>query len=181
MMYQSDKNIIPIPRESDEFFDEISTLKREFHEFKQKWEEGQLELSENDVALDALAKKIANEKFKIKLNIAKRLHSEILPLLKEIKREKNPERSRILADLAITKLIMFIPSPDNPYSMLAVLTPMEMRIAAMIKDGVKSEDIARLQFVSIDTIKSHRSNIRKKLGLKNKQINLTSYLNSIFS
>jgi DNA-binding CsgD family transcriptional regulator len=180
-MGQFDRDIIPIPKESDEFLKEINTLKRELHEYKQKWEKAQLELSENNVVLDALAKKVANDKFKTKLNIAKRLHSEIVPLLKEIKSEKNPERIRILTDLAIGKLIMFIPSPDNPYSILAMLSPMEMRIAAMIKDGFKSGDIARLQFISLDTVKTHRGNIRKKLGLKNKQINLTSYLKSIFA
>ena len=138
-------------------------------------------MSKNNVALDALAKNIDKNKFTTKLEIAKRLHSEILPVLKEMKNEKNPEKIRILTDLAMDKLIMFIPSPDNPYSMLSMLTPMEMRIAAMIKDGLKSDDIANLQFISLDTVKTHRGNIRKKLGLKNKQINLTSYLKSIFA
>jgi DNA-binding CsgD family transcriptional regulator len=180
-MYQSDKNIMPIPRESDERLKEINALRRELHEYKQKLEETELELSEYKVGFDTLAKNIDKNKFTTKLKIAKRLNSEILPVLKEIKEEKNSEKIKILTDLAIDRLIMFIPSPDNPYSVLAMLTPMEMRIAAMIKDGLTSEDIARMQFISIDTVKTHRRNIRKKLALKNKQINLASYLISIFS
>ena len=179
---------MPIPRESDERLKEINALRRELHEYKQKlhaykqkWEEAELELSEYKVSFNTLAKNIDKNKFTTKLKIAKRLNSEILPVLKEIKEEKNPEKIKILTELAIDKLVMFIPSPDNPYSMLSMLTPMEMRIAAMIKDGLTSEDIARMQFISIDTVKTHRSNIRKKLALKNKQINLASYLKSIFS
>lgn len=179
-MNQSDRDMLSISGESDAFLKKINALKRQLHEYQQKWEEVQLELYENNVALDALAKNVNKNKFQTKLKIAKRLNSEILPLLKEIRCEKNLDKIRILTDLALDKLIMFIPSPNNPYSILAMLTPMEMRIASMIKDGFKSEDIARQQFISIDTVKTHRSNIRKKLGLNNKQVNLTSYLVSIF-
>ena len=53
MMYQSDRDIILIPKESNELLKEIDALKRELHEYKQKWKETQLELSENNTALNA--------------------------------------------------------------------------------------------------------------------------------
>jgi DNA-binding CsgD family transcriptional regulator len=108
------------------------------------------------------------------------LNSKILPLLNEIKSEKNPEKIRILTELAIKQLKIFTPSQDNPNSIMTMLTPTEMRIASMIKDGYKSEDIARLLSVSFNTVKTHRKNIRKKLRLKKKPINLASYFKSIF-
>ena len=166
--------------ESYELLQENNTLKRELIEYKQKLKEAQVELSENGTALSALAKIVDKIAFNTKIKILKRLHSQILPPLKEIKTEKRRERILILADEAITKLQMFIPFPDNPYGVLAMLTPMEMRIASMIKDGFTSNEIARLQFISLDTVKTHRGNIRKKLNLKNKQINLASFLKSVF-
>jgi len=166
-------------KESYEMLQEINTLRREINEYKQKLEKTQLELSESNTALTVLAKNNDQIKFKTNLKILKKLHSQILPLLKEIKSAKYPEGILVLADEAIAKLQLFIPYPDNPYSTIAMLTPMESRIAYMIKDGFKSKDIARLLFISMDTVKTHRSNIRKKLALKNKQINLTSYLKSV--
>jgi DNA-binding CsgD family transcriptional regulator len=165
--------------ESNEMLQEINTLRRELNEYKQKLEETQLELSENNTALTVLAKNNDKIKFKTNLKILKKLHSQFLPLLKEIKSAKHLEEVQVIADEAIAKLQLFIPYPDNPYSTIAMLTPMEARIAFMIKDGFNSKDIAHLQFISMDTVKTHRGNIRKKLGLKNKQINLTSYLKSV--
>lgn len=172
-MYQSDRDITITPKE-------INALKRELHEYKQKWKETKFELDENNIALITLARNFNNIMSKTQLEIAMNLQSKILPILKEIKSEKNPEKIRILTELAIKQLKIFTPSQDNPYSIMTMLTPMEMRIASMIKDGLKSEDIARLLCVSISTVKTHRKNIRKKLHLKKKPINLASYFKSIF-
>lgn len=166
-------------KKSHELLKELNTLKQKLNEYKKKLEETQLELSENNSALNALARNIDKIKLETNMKILKKLHSQILPILKEIKRNKHHDRVQILADEAIAKLQWIIPYPDNPYSTMVMLTPMEMRIASMIKDGFTSNDIARLQFISLDTVKSHRSNIRKKLGLKNKQIDLNSYLHSL--
>ena len=181
MVDQYDRGLIKLPKESDEILKEKNALAREFLEHKQKGVEVNIELSENTVVLEVLAKAVEKIKYKTQQKIAKNLFSEILPILKEIKREKNLEKISILVELAIMRLKVFIPPPDNSFSLLEKLTPMEMSIAAMIKDGFKSKDIANLQFVSLDTVKTHRSNIRKKLNLKNKRINLASYLKGIFN
>lgn len=174
------QNPVQSTNESYELLEEINTLKQKLNEYKLKLEETQLELYENNTALTALAKNNDQIKSKTNLKILRKLHSQILPILKEIKSNKHHENFQILADLAIAKLQLIIPYPDNPYSTLAMLTPMEMRIASMIKDGFTSKDIARMHFITLETVKSHRGNIRKKLSLKNKQINLTSYLKSVF-
>ena len=56
------------------------------------------------------------------------------------------------------------------------LTPKEIIICDMIKSGMASKEIAETMNISLQTIGLHRKNIRKKLSLCNKQINLTSYL-----
>jgi DNA-binding CsgD family transcriptional regulator len=53
---------------------------------------------------------------------------------------------------------------------------MELRVAVMIKKGFSSEEIARLLHISPHTVKTHRKSIRRKLNLKNANINLASYL-----
>ena len=59
------------------------------------------------------------------------------------------------------------------------LTPMEIRIAHMVKEGLVNKEIAELLGTSLNTVSSHRYKIRTKLGLKNKGANLRSYLLSL--
>lgn len=57
----------------------------------------------------------------------------------------------------------------------AILTPVEIRVAGMIKQGKTTKEIAEIFCLSTRTIESHRRNIRKKLGLNNRKINLMTH------
>jgi DNA-binding CsgD family transcriptional regulator len=59
------------------------------------------------------------------------------------------------------------------------LTPMEIRVAHLIREGLMNKEISELLGISLNTISSHRYKIRTKLGLKNKGKNLRSYLLSL--
>ncbi len=57
-----------------------------------------------------------------------------------------------------------------------VLTPTEMRVAALVRDGKTSKEIADLLCISEKTASFHRNNIRTKLGLRGMGANLRSHL-----
>ena len=59
------------------------------------------------------------------------------------------------------------------------LTPTEVRVASLIKQERTTKEIADAFHVSESAIIYHRHNIRKKLGLNNKKINLKTYLQSL--
>ncbi len=56
------------------------------------------------------------------------------------------------------------------------LTPTEMQIAILVRDGKETKDIAEVLHVSVKAVEFHRNNIRRKLNIKNKKENLRSYL-----
>ncbi|MBU8849145.1 MAG: LuxR C-terminal-related transcriptional regulator [Desulfobacterales bacterium] len=58
-------------------------------------------------------------------------------------------------------------------------TSSEIQIAKLIQDGKRSKEICELLNISLRTVETHRMNIRKKLNISNKDINLSSYLISI--
>ena len=59
------------------------------------------------------------------------------------------------------------------------LTPREIEICNMIKSGLTTKEISNFLNSSSQTIDKHRKNIRKKLGLTQRYINLTSFLQSL--
>jgi DNA-binding CsgD family transcriptional regulator len=59
------------------------------------------------------------------------------------------------------------------------LTPAEIQITNFIKEGLTSKEIADILNVAEKTVEIHRYNIRMKLGIKNKKINLRSHLLSV--
>jgi DNA-binding CsgD family transcriptional regulator len=59
------------------------------------------------------------------------------------------------------------------------LSPSEIQVASMIKEGKSSKEIARILNISVNTVLSHRYYIRIKTGLKGKKKNLRSYLQTM--
>jgi DNA-binding CsgD family transcriptional regulator len=64
-------------------------------------------------------------------------------------------------------------------SPLFQLTPTEIQVANHIQQGLSTKEISNLCNLSSRTIESHRKNIRRKLGLQNKKINLRTHLMSL--
>ncbi len=59
------------------------------------------------------------------------------------------------------------------------LTPTEIRVADLIRSGKNTKEIANLMGLSPSSIQWHRKNLRQKLGLTNRKINLNTFLTSI--
>jgi DNA-binding CsgD family transcriptional regulator len=59
------------------------------------------------------------------------------------------------------------------------LTPREMEVCNLVKNGLANKEIAKVLKISVQTVEKHRRMVRKKLGLNRKNVNLHSYLNSL--
>jgi DNA-binding CsgD family transcriptional regulator len=58
-------------------------------------------------------------------------------------------------------------------------TPREIQVASLIKDGKTTKEISQVIGVASGAIEFYRKNIRKKLNLKSRKINLQSFLHSV--
>jgi PAS domain S-box-containing protein len=133
---------------------------------------------EMNVTLKNVMKAIDRNKDEFELSISQKITTSIIPSLQKLAAEKNPEirdmYMKILRDqlAGLTKSSNSIRNED-----IIRLTKSEVQICQMIQSGTTSKDIADAMSISLETVQTHRKNIRKKLGLSRKGVNLYSYLN----
>jgi DNA-binding CsgD family transcriptional regulator len=104
----------------------------------------------------------------------------ILPYLDKLKRENFRNRQKTYLEILESNLSAIIsPFERTLSSKFIKLTPAEIQVANLIKLGKTSKEIAVLSNLSFKTIEFHRNNIRAKLGLKHKKVNLRTHLLSL--
>jgi DNA-binding CsgD family transcriptional regulator len=59
------------------------------------------------------------------------------------------------------------------------LSPREVEICSLVREGLSSQQIADQFSTAVQTVLKQRKLIRRKLGLKGRKTNLTSFLKSI--
>jgi PAS domain S-box-containing protein len=139
--------------------------------------EQKLALEQKNIALREIIAQIEIEKRKIKDDIAANASTILSPILEKLKTDRSTEK---YIDLLRHHLEDLTSSLGGRLRDLGVkLTAREVEICNMIKGGLSNKDISHLLSISNQTVEGHRKNIRKKLDLKNKGINLTSYLREL--
>ena len=134
------------------------------------------ELLDANHALSVLAKNLDRNKETADREIALIISSKILPLVDNLHTavdDQDHQNDLRTLQVYLQELIRPLKKDER---IIEILSPAEMKIATMIKNGMTSASIAKALHVSDDTVKTHRRNIRRKLGLKNSQVNLKNYL-----
>jgi two-component system sensor histidine kinase/response regulator len=138
------------------------------------------ELEEMNAALRVLLKKREDDKIELEEKIQFNAKQLIEPYLDNLKKTRLSQRQASLHDIIKTNLDEIIsPFARNFASTKYKLTPQEIKIASLIRQGKTTKNIAELMGLSLRTIEFHRTKIRHKLGLKNKTDSLQSYLLSL--
>ncbi|MFH2056170.1 MAG: PAS domain S-box protein, partial [bacterium] len=132
-----------------------------------------------NIALKELLGQIDDEKQRIKQQIQANLDRVALPMLETLAK-------RLPDDLQTTTRVLeqCLKDIGSPYigeleSRFSTLTPREVEVCNMIHNGFHSKEIARELEISVRTVEKTRQHIRKKLGIANREINLTSFLRNI--
>ncbi len=138
------------------------------------------ELKQMNTALNILLKKRDQDKIDIEESISANIKQLIFPYLSKIRQRKMNDEQLTLLDIVNSNLNEIANSFTHQLTSKFIgLTPTEIRVADLVRQGQKTKQIAQILCLSQKTIESHRENIRNKLGIKNKKINLRSYLLSI--
>ncbi|MFH2145573.1 MAG: LuxR C-terminal-related transcriptional regulator [Candidatus Omnitrophota bacterium] len=134
-------------------------------------------LEQKNIALKEIIAQIELEKNKIKDDIAINAREVLLPILEKMKIQGiDPEYINILRG-HLKELMSSFGRKLTKKSL--ALTSREIEICNVIKGGLTSKEAANLLHISRQTIEKHRKNIRKKMGITNKTINLHSFLQQL--
>lgn len=153
---------------------------REIEKAGRELEAKSLYLEETNTALKVLLRNMEEEKLKVQGNVLSSARELLLPLVEKL-RAKRPENERnSLLDALETNITGIIsPFARNLTLREFRLTPTELRIADLIRQGRSTKEAAELMNLSIRSVEFHRDNLREKLGLKGKKVNLQSFLTSL--
>ena len=152
------------------------TLKKREKELKNNTEQ----LQEFNSALKILLKKRDEDRIELEEKMVSSVRELVFPYLAKLNKGKLPEKQNAILGIIESNLKDIVsPFARRLSSRYLGLTPTEIQIANLIKQGQSTKDIAELINLSPRTVEFHRDNIRTKLGIKNKKINLRTHLLSL--
>jgi DNA-binding CsgD family transcriptional regulator/PAS domain-containing protein len=137
-------------------------------------------LEEANVALKVLLKQRDADKQELEKRFLTNIKGLVLPYVEKLKGAQLKPKDKTLVEIIETHLRDIItPLMQNLANINILLTPQEMQVATLVKDGKTSKEIADILIVSEATVNFHRKNLRNKFGITNKQTNLRAYLMSL--
>ncbi len=137
-------------------------------------------LEEVNTAMKILLKKREEDRNELEEKVLLNVRELVVNYLEKLKHSGLDSKQKTYVDIMDSNLndiiSPFLRRLSYHYS---DLTPTEVGVAKLIKQGKTSKEIAELFNLSPRTIEFHRDNIRNKMGLKNRKINLRTHLLSI--
>jgi PAS domain S-box-containing protein len=138
------------------------------------------ELQEVNQALKVLLKRTEGDKREIEERILFNVNELVISYIDKLKNSSLDERQKTYVNIIESNLNNIISPFGQKLSVkYAALTPSEIHIANLIKEGKATKEIADIMHLSHRTVDFHRKNIRHKLGIRNAKANLRSMLLSL--
>ena len=163
--------------------EEITALKLAQEALQQSQEalvEQKQSLEETNIALKVLLKQREADKEELEKKVLANVKDLVLPYVEKLRNARlKPKEKTLIAIIDDHLNDIISPLLQSFANANILLTPQEMQVASLVKDGKTSKEIANILNVAETTVNFHRKNLRKKFGLTNQQSNLRSYLLSI--
>jgi DNA-binding NarL/FixJ family response regulator len=151
---------------------------QELHDINKQLTVERQALQETNAALRAVLGRIEEEKQEISRNVLANVEKILMPILHSLNVEL-PKPQRQYVELLRTNLEEITSSFTNELSQkYHALTPTEIKVCNLIRNGLRTKEIAEMLGVCLGTINRHREHIRQKLDITNQEVNLATFLQS---
>ena len=137
-------------------------------------------LEESNIALKVLLKQREMDRSEMEQRVLTNIKDLVFPYVEKLQNSPLKAREKSLVNIINDHLNDIIsPFLKQLSNAQLLLTPQEMQVATLVKDGKTSKEIADILNVTEATINFHRKNLREKFGLKGKPTGLRAYLMSL--
>ena len=159
---------------------EQKKMEKALRESKAKLEERTRMLEEVNTTLKVLLERRAEDKNALMERVQLNAKELILPMLKRLRKTSLDPQQLSSLDIIESNLNNITSSFSQLLSSRhQELTPMEIRVADLIREGKNTREIAELMNLSARTIESHRLSLRKKMGIRARKEDLRFHLLSL--
>ncbi len=135
-------------------------------------------LRQKNIALNEVLAQIEQGKRQLGMQIQSNINRIALPILKSLENRVDASGAQYIELLRSNLKDIAAPLSSELEKRFADLTPRELEICHMIRNGLNCKEIADTFNTALQTVLKQRSAIRKKLGIANKKVNLETFLKS---
>lgn len=151
----------------------------DLEELQEKLAAASQKLEDTETALRVIMEHRESHNALAKGNLTDKVKSLVLPYLENLKQTTLlPDQFQYVELIEENLKNIFDPNYAKLASPEYKLSPTELKVAQLVRDGKTNKEIANMLHLSKSTILTHRHHIRVKLGIRNKKINLRSLLKS---
>jgi PAS domain S-box-containing protein len=155
-------------------------LERQVEERTNELDTKNRSLEEFNAALKVLLKQREEDRTELEESILLNVKTLIVPYVEKLKKSRlGGDQMTYLTILESHMREIISPFTKRLSDKYLGLTPLEVQVAGLIKEGKTTKEIAESLVVSVNTVSAHRFHIRKKLGLNYRKVNLRVYLKSL--
>jgi PAS domain S-box-containing protein len=149
---------------------------RKLRDLEETLHREQVDFVRKNVALNEVLQHLEEKKELYRHEISSRLENLIRPMLRKLRDQGHLERRDV--DVLERGIQTAFGDINDYKNNIEKLTPRELDILEMIRDGRSSKQIAEALDLSSQTVHKHRQSIRRKLQIDHREINLATYLRS---
>ena len=135
-------------------------------------------LQEANTALRILLSRIEQEKQEIYRDVKMNVEKVLMPILHALGSQLSPAQKKYVEMLRNSLEEITSPFISRLSLSYHSMTPTEIAICNMIRNGMCTKEIAEIRSVSEATVNHHREKIRRKLKITNQDVNLATFLQS---
>jgi PAS domain S-box-containing protein len=152
-------------------------LQKTLDELETRVKERTFELQEINTTLRVLLKNRDEDQKNLQESLQSNIHQLVIPFVQRLRTAQTNEQKLEYLNVLETNLNNIASPFINRLSIsYKNLSPRELQVAALIKQGKSSKDIADIFNLSVGTVNSYRNSIREKLNIISTDTNLRSYL-----
>ena len=155
-------------------------LKAAYEQMEEMVRDTAAQLKELNTTVNVLLEQRETFKKSYRKDLSAHIAGLINPYLDKLRATRlTPDQLALVERIEYSLKEAVTPMARKLSSGLNSLSPVDLQVALLIKDGKSTKEIAEAMNLSAKTIEFHREKIREKLGIKNQKVNLRSMLASM--